>query len=327
MTDVDERSIRAIESSDTDELIRIVDGYAASRSWDAMVKVRERCEEAVTRGKQVWGVSEYIRYRLALDAPGEWAGPAVGMGPSRFTLGPLPEVAASKKTWAELEAHLPEGPERAMTAHERVVRGERLEHASLNRLVLELPLELQVWEPEYPVATYKPDRVDAPTPRGPRFPAGQPVGEGRADSGDADGARALGALVEHWEETSNGRVEVSSAEGDADSALGALGVSRAALVSVTFPEAMAWMAWAAASGGAHGRRRGAAAGRFNAWWAASELAGLEWPPDPGELGEAGAELRWFLWSDGSPDTGWALRLAVSSPAEGLSWALNAIDAD
>jgi hypothetical protein len=87
------------------------------------------------------------------------------------------------------------------------------------------------------------------------------------------------------------------------------------------------MAWAAASGGAHGRRRGAAAGRFSAWWAAHEIAGLEWPPEPADLGEAIARLAWYLWSDGSPDTGWALRLAVESPAEGLAWALTAADAD
>jgi hypothetical protein len=42
------------------------------------------------------------------------------------------------------------------------------------------------------------------------------------------------------------------------------------------------MAWAAASGGAHGPRPGAAAGRFAAWWAAATLTDLhaDWPPDP-----------------------------------------------
>ena len=34
------------------------------------------------------------------------------------------------------------------------------------------------------------------------------------------------------------------------------------------------MAWTAASGGAHGRRRGMAAGRFSAWWTAAALTGL-----------------------------------------------------
>lgn len=323
---IDDRSIRAIESSDTDELIRIVDGHVTARAWDAMVNLRERCEEAVTRGKQVWGVSEYIRYRLALDAPGEWAGMAIGMGPSRFTLGPLPEVAASTKTWAELDPHLPQGPERAMVAHERVMRGEDLDTASINRLVLELPLRLQPWEPEYPLATYKPDRVEAPTPRPLRFPAPEPIGTEATVTQGSDGARALGAALAHWEESSNGRVEVAGAEGDEKVALAALGVSRAAVLEVGPSEAMAWLAWAAASGGAHGRRRGAATGRFDAWWAVSELAGLEWPPDPDELGDAAAELQWFAWTDGSPDTGWALRLAVASP-EGQAWALNAIDAD
>src|SRR5690554_1170837 len=102
----DERTRKAIEASDTDELVRIVDGYSEARDWQALVELRRRCDEAVTRGKQLWGVAEYVRYRLALDAPAEWAGPVVTEGPSRFTLGPLPEVAASTKSWAELEPYL-----------------------------------------------------------------------------------------------------------------------------------------------------------------------------------------------------------------------------
>ncbi|MGA7272955.1 MAG: hypothetical protein WB239_17925, partial [Acidimicrobiia bacterium] len=77
---IDERTARAIETSDTDELIRVVDGHADSRDWAAMAELRRRCDEAVTRGKQLWGISEYILYRFALDGPGEWAGPAVGEG-------------------------------------------------------------------------------------------------------------------------------------------------------------------------------------------------------------------------------------------------------
>jgi hypothetical protein len=57
------------------------------------------------------------------------------------------------------------------------------------------------------------------------------------------------------------------------------------------------------------------------------VAGLEWPPEPAELGQAIAELTWFLWSDGAPNTGWALRLAVESPKEGLAWVLTATDAE
>ena len=86
----------------------------------------------------------------------------------------------------------------------------------------------------------------------------------------------------------------------------------------------------AASGGANGRRRGMAAGRHAAWWALAALAGLADPGDepatPDELGRALDELRWYLWDDGSPATGWVLRLAVEEPAEGLAWAVVATDA-
>ena len=322
----DERTRRAIEASDTDELIRIVDGHASARAWDEMLTVSRLCDEAVTRGKQLWAIPEYVRYRLALDAPGEFAGPAVTEGPTRFTLGPLPEVAASRKTWSELDPHLAPGPERSFAAHERVVRGEDLAAATVDPLVMELPLVLQPWEPEYPVAIYRADRVEAPTPRRKAMPRLSDLR--RADRvDDADGCRALLSVVEHWVETSNGRAQAACVEGDAAGAVAALGPSRAALRPVAGAEALAWVAWAGASGGAHGRRRGAAAGRFAAWWVAHELAGLEWPVEPEEMGEAVGSLRWHLWWDGTPDTGWALRIAVESPGEELAWALAAVDGD
>lgn len=323
----DERTRRAIEASDTDELIRVVDGHVAARAWEAMADLRRRCDEALTRGKQLWAITEYIRYRFALDAPGEWAGPAINEGPARFTLGPLPEVAASSKTWAELEPHLAPGPERAMTAHERVIRGEDLRDAAVDPLVVELPLVIQEWEPGYPLAEYKSDRVEAATPPIPSFPRAVELGRQPEIVDDPDGCRALLAVVEHWVETSNGRAQAQCAEGSVAAAVASLGPSRARLLAVAPARAMAWMAWAGASGGAHGRRRGAAAGRFAAWWAAHELAGLDWPVDPGELGRAIEDLNWYLWSDDSPDTGWALRLAVEAPAEGIAWALAAVDGD
>lgn len=323
---MDQRTIKAIEASDTDELVRIVDGHCEARSWDALVALRHRCDEAVTRGKQLWGVSEYIRFRLALDSPAVWAGPAVSEGRTRFTLGPLPEVSAQTKTWDELDPHLSPGPERAMVAHERVLRGEDLASADIDRLVMELPLVLQGWEPGYELPNYRPDRVETSTPPAPAIavdglpPPGEVVD-------DTDGVRALLGVVDHWVESSSGRAQATCVEGSAHQAVAALGVARAGLASVEPATALAWMAWAGAVGAAHGSRRGGAAGRFAAWWAAHELAGLDWPVDPDQLGDAVAGLQWYLWSDGAPDTGWVLRVAVESPAEGLAWALAATDAE
>jgi hypothetical protein len=86
------------------------------------------------------------------------------------------------------------------------------------------------------------------------------------------------------------------------------------------------MAWTAASGGAHGRRRGMAAGRFDAWWAAAAVTGVgdDWPA--AALGAAVGRLRWFVWDAGEPDTGWWLRLAVEDPVSGRAWAVTAADA-
>jgi hypothetical protein len=88
------------------------------------------------------------------------------------------------------------------------------------------------------------------------------------------------------------------------------------------------MAWAAASGGAQGRRPGAAAGRFGAWWAVAALAGRldEWPGGPADLGEAAAGLRWYAWDAAEPATGWRLQIAVEDPASSLAWAIAAVDA-
>lgn len=326
---ISERAVKAIESSDTDELVRIVDGHTHNREWDVLSALRDRCDEAVTRGKQLWSISEYVRYRFALDGPGEWAGPAVAEGRTRFTLGPLPEVAASTKTWKELEPHLPPGPERSMTAHERVMRGEDLSAAAVDPGVLDIPLRLEAWEPAYQTVTYRSDRIESSSPPFPRTEIGR-LGLSVSDVAevdDIDGCRALLGIVEPWVETSNGRAQARCVEGDAAAAVASLGISTAGITEVDPALAFDWIAWAGASGGAHGRRRGAAAGRFQAWWAAHELAGLDWPPEGRELGEAAAGLRWFLWSDGSGDTGWFLRLAVESPREGLAWALSAVDAD
>jgi resuscitation-promoting factor RpfA len=145
---------------------------------------------------------------------------------------------------------------------------------------------------------------------------------------DAVVATALSDLTRTWAAESNGRVEVAAVRGDGLGAVATLGVRRGRAVEIAPAEALALMAWAAASGGAHGRRRGAAAGRSSAWWALTCLAGLDevGSVDPGDLGRAAAELAWWWWDAAEPETGWSLRLAVEDPAEGLAWAISAVDA-
>lgn len=319
---IDERTITAIEGSDTDGLVRIVDGLCESRSWEELLVVRSRCEEAVTRGKQLWGVVEFIRYRLALEAPPEWAGPVVSEGPARFTLGPLSEVVAQSNTWADLDPHLPAGPERATVAHERVLRGEDLDDADFDRLLVDLPSRLEPWEPAYVTPTYRSDRVEFATPPMPAF---APVDVWSDRAVEHGAVESLKDLVAHWVDHSEGEVAAVCVEGPAPAAIGTLSDGPIGIASLSAADALAWMAWAASTGAARGRRRGGVAGRFDAWWAVTELTGLDWPPEPDELGTALTDLHWFAWSAATPESGWLLRLAIESPESGRSWALSATD--
>jgi len=313
------RAIEAIEASDVDELLRIVDGLCARASWDELVELRLRCAEAVGRGKQLWGVEEHVRYRLALEAPGSWAGAAVSEGVARFALGPLPEVAASTKTWAQLAPHLDDGPWRAVTAAERVVRGE----SGIGPLP-DLPDRLLPWEPEYQLATYKSDKVDAPSPPPPEVaPVAVPAGFVPIDDPQSEGA--LFDLVSPWVTESNGRCQTAAVQGTASAAIRALGLTKARIGPITAGDALRWMGWAGASGGAHGRRRGTAAGRYGAWWVVATLCDLDWPPEHAAMTEAIEALRFYWFDDGSPGTGWALRLAIEHEGSGLAWAVTAVD--
>jgi hypothetical protein len=319
-----------IELGDLDELVREVDRRAERGNWDGLVELRDRCRVALERGKQLWPAASLAEYRLALEAPARWAGTVVVEGAGRFALGPLPEVAASTHTWADLAPHVPAGPLAAVTAHERVVRGDDLrDDPTVDRRVLELPLRLEPWEPDYPVATYHPDSLDAPMPELPPMrPVDLPPPAVESTS-DADEPRALYDLVATWTKESDGRCRAVGVRGDARRAVATLAPARARMGELDARQALALMAWAAASGGAHGHRRGMVWGRYLAWEAAGRLAGFtrgdHLHQDAGALGAAIGDLRWHWWDDGGELTGWQVRLAVEDPAEGLAWAVVASD--
>ena len=318
-----------VELGDLDELVRQVDRLCDVEDWDGLVDLRDRCRRALERGRQLWPAASLAEYRLALDAPGRWAASTLVPGAGRFALGPLSEVVASSHPWADLAPHVTATPEAALAAHERVVRGEDLRgDERVDSRVLELPLVLQPWEPDYPVAAYGPDKADfgspPPVERWERFEAGPAPPAGGHD----ETRPALLDLTLAWTTESNGRAEAVAVDGDAAGAVAALGARHGRLAAVDPAHALAAMAWTAASGGAHGRRRGMAAGRFGAWWAMAALAGRldDWPVPPDELGTAAARLRWYRWDAGEPETGWSLRLAFEDPDTGRSWALSAVDA-
>lgn len=326
-----------IAGGDLDDLLRHADRLCTESDWDGLVELRDRCRQAHERGQQLWPVSNHVEYRLALEAPGRWAAGVLRPGAGRFALGPLSEVAASTHRWDELAPHLPVTPEASFVAHERVVRGEDLSaDPRVDPGVLELPLRLEEWEPDYPVAVYRPH--EARFPERPATPLGTLPTVALAPVGptvdDPEPCRALVELATAWVAESNGRVTTAAVDGDHADAVAALGdgeggsgVGAARLARIPFDEALATMAWTGASGGAHGLRRGMATGRFGAWWAVGALSGLldRWPPAPEDLGEAGARLRWYRWEPERPTSGWTLRLAVEHPDRGRAWSVEATD--
>lgn len=322
------RTAALVERGDLDELLRHVDRLCAADDWEGLVELRDLCRAALQRGRQLWPAAAHAEYRLALEAPGRWAARMLVPEAGRFAPGPLTEVAASTHTWEELAPHAPPGPTATLAAHERVVRGEdlagddRLDHG-----VLEVPPVLQSWEPAYPLANYEPHDSDFPAPPLPD-PAPVELPAWVRPVPDAEACRALVELASAWSSESNGRAEAAAVAGGAPAAVAGLGVRRARFAELGADAALAHLAWAGASGGAHGRRRGMAAGRFGAWWAVASLAGWldRWPVPPEELGDMATDLRWFSWDAAEPRTGWGLHLAVEDPRRGRAWAVAATDA-
>jgi hypothetical protein len=244
-------------------------------------------------------------------------------GAGHFGLGPIAEVAASTHTWAGLAPHAAPGPVAALAAHERVVRGEVVDAATvMHATVLGVPLAFRPWEPVYPVATYEAHRFDAPAPE---LSRGRPlVVPGRAEViDDPEVEHAFRDLVRPWTAGSEGRARVVSVESDAAGAIGALGMHDVRAARLAPGEAIALMAWAGANGGRHGRRRGMAAGRDLTWAVLRALLALEPDEEPGA--DAVNALRVLSWNTDDVTTGWILRLAIESPADGVAWAVDAVD--
>jgi hypothetical protein len=330
----DEALDALIHAVDLDGLVRLIDARTASRDWAGLDRVRRRCAAATrATGRQLWPAATLAEYRLALWSPPEWVTTVLDGEAGRFTLGPLSEVAAVHHTWAELAPHLEPNPVALYVAHERAIRGEPIDPATVVALppVLDIPPVPRRWEPTYPVSTYTDAGAEHAEP--PHTGALTAV-----DLPDPDAARArvidddatelaVRQLLDTWTSESTGRAECVCVEGAAPDALAALGAASARAVAVPATEAIAWIAWAGASGGAHGRRRGMASGRFSAWWLLAALGDLhdDWPPSDASFEDLLADLVWYRWDAHEPPGGWRLQLAVEHRGEGIAWAINASD--
>lgn len=286
----------------------------------------ERCEDALERGKQLWPIAAHIDYRLALEAPGDYAASVLDPELGRFALAPLTEVVAFAHTFEELAPHIEMPLLAAYVAQERVLRGEDLtgdERAHLE--VLEMPPVLLEVEPTYALATFGPDSIEVAEPWEPRAPLEVRRRKSAPEAEDAEVTEALLDLVTPWTNESNGAARAVMVDGDGLAAASAIAMDGIRIGPLTFAEALQRIAWAAASGGAHGRRRGAALGRFMAFHLIALVGDLSWPPSAGELALAADELRFYRWDEGQPEKGWVLRLAIEHPEHGWACAIGATD--
>ena len=321
-----------VNRADEAELLAAVDGLCATRRWHDLVDLARRCRDAIELGRQLWPVAMHIDYRLALEGPPEYAGRVLEPGAGRFSLGPLTEVAASVHPWEAIAPHLDDPLVAAVVAQERAIRGEDLAgRAPLG----ELPSTLAAFEPSYALPRYSDRSAAFPEPEA-AVRSLPPMSLPSVDGEFSDEAAAgLAAVAEPWATQSAGMVRAVGVTGSAAAAVAALGTGRTWKVrgqQVSAAEALALLQWAGASGGAYGRRRGGAAGRFNAWWAAATVAGLGWPDHDEDLDEFTAdlasaldELRWWRWEPSDAPGGWRFRLAVEDPADELAWAVEATD--
>jgi hypothetical protein len=315
-----------INRADLDGLVSLIDDYCETRSWNELLGLRNACKAAVANGRQVWPASTLAEYRLALLAPAEIAVQVVDEEAGRFTMGPLTEVIAQNHQWSELSEFLESSPTATYIAHECGFRGQRVDGELFP--ALESPCTLLPVETKYALAEYHDNEAKFPTPTIPEMGSAIAVPASSANVVlDSEVSTAVHQLVDAWTTQSNGELCISCVEGSVLDALASLEVQEARLSLLTSGEALAWLAWAGASGGAHGRRRGNALGRDAAWWtiAALTVQTSNWPLSDEESITAVNSLQWFWWDANEPTTGWNVQLCVHHGGRNRSWAFMLTD--
>ena len=315
-----------INRADLDGLVRLIDDYCETRSWNDLLGLRNACKAAVANGRQVWPASTLAEYRLALLAPAEIAVQVVDEEAGRFTMGPLTEVIAQNHQWSELSEFLQPSPTSTYIAFECSIRGQQVNSGLFP--ALESPCSLLPVESNYALAVYHDNEAKFPTPAIPEMGSAIAVPASSANVvQDSEVSTAIHQLVDAWTTQSNGELRISCVEGSVLDALASLKVQEARLSLLASGEVLAWLAWAGASGGAHGRRRGNALGRDAAWWTVAALTGQtsNWPLSDEESITAVNSLQWFWWDANEPTTGWNVQLCVHHGGRNRSWAFMLTD--
>ena len=202
----------AVERGDVDDLVRLVDALCASREWDRLLELRDRCEQAVARAPAV----ARRRPRRVPPRPrgaGTLCGDGPGRGRGRFAPAPCPRWRR-RHTSGPSSRPTPRPDPRLCSPPTNVLPGEDLTGETLpGPPVLDLPLRLADWEPEYLLAHYRPDGVDLP---------GHVAADGRPGRGAVTRLteatirrRTLLDAVRAWTEGSEGRAEAIAVRGDA----------------------------------------------------------------------------------------------------------------
>ena len=300
--------------------------------------LREACLAATEEtGRQLWGPARYAAYRTALEAPAAMAAAMLEPGVVRFGLGPLTEVIAQHHTFDELAPHL-DATLLPVVAQERVLRGEDLrDDPRANGEPDDPPLVLQPFEPDYVLPDYRAsERLDGAVPDPSEDPdaswspldctslAAAPITAPTTSSGGEPTGPSVAALVRGLEDTvapwtaqSGGELRVTAVRGSIEQACCAVLDQRTDDVrsgAIDVATLLRLLAFAGASGGVHGRRRGGAAGRAHAWWVARCATGLDRAM---ELDEE--ELEFRLEDLGRlafrvpGEASWRLEIAVGAP--------------